>query len=482
MNTVTGRVVCDDAGLMEALYKHFSVYIDKYWFNSKVKKGYWDGKINFVKRNGTFNNGLVDKIIEYLKCQKEYNLEIDPAYDKPNKTMLAKLKDKFLELTMDMNCPFSPYAHQMKGAFKCVFYRRAILEHCTSSGKSLTQALLVNFLLHSKKKHKFLVLVPRIDLIHQLKDDYVEYGIDPNIIGKYYSDEKDIDKQIVISTWQAIYKKKKLLRDFTVLMVDECHGLRAEQVRSVAENTIKANLRYGFTGTLPDHKCEKMLIESVIGPVVDEVKAEDLQKLKLISDIKIDIPFLIYKEDEVKKVKKASKGLDGRAAYEYEKNFVIEHERRNKLVAKICKKFADRGENALVLVNRHSHVDSIKSALAEVGIDPIVVTGKVKNSVRKEVRGKMEEKGGQVLLATSGVYSTGISIKRLHAVVFANAGKSKIETLQSVGRGLRLHHSKSKLHLYDMADNLKYSEDHLQERMEYYARNNFEVEIKEVNL
>ena len=35
-----------------------------------------------------------------------------------------------------------------------------------------------------------------------------------------------------------------------------------------------------------------------------------------------------------------------------------------------------------------------------------------------------------VIVATYGVFSTGISIKRLHDVVFGSAGKSKIKTLQ----------------------------------------------------
>jgi len=86
------------------------------------------------------------------------------------------------------------------------------------------------------------------------------------------------------------------------------------------------------------------------------------------------------------------------------------------------------------------------------------------------------------LVATSKVFSTGVSIKRLHCVIFAEAGKSKIKTLQSVGRGLRQHATKTKLHLIDIADDFKYGNKHLGIRMDYYARNDFEVEVKEVQL
>jgi superfamily II DNA or RNA helicase len=152
------------------------------------------------------------------------------------------------------------------------------------------------------------------------------------------------------------------------------------------------------------------------------------------------------------------------------------------IIVKLCKKFISRGETVLVLANRRNHIDILNKHFSNNGIEPFIVTGVTKMKDRNFVRHDMENQQGKVILASTGVYSTGISIKKIHAIIFANAGKSKIQTMQSVGRGLRLHATKKKLHLYDIADDLEYSKEHLAERLQYYAKNNFEVEVKEIQL
>ena len=51
--------------------------------------------------------------------------------------------------------------------------------------------------------------------------------------------------------------------------------------------------------------------------------------------------------------------------------------------------------------------------------------------------------------------STGVSIKRLHHVVFASSSKSEIRVLQSVGRGLRMHETKDRVYVWDLVDDLR---------------------------
>jgi superfamily II DNA or RNA helicase len=267
--------------------------------------------------------------------------------------------------------------------------------------------------------------------------------------------------------------------------VSNCHGLKANVIRSVAENAINAEIRIGFTGTLPDPLSEQMLIKGVLGFVGDIVKVSELAEQKMIAVPKIHIPYLKYTKEEVKKIVASQKNLEGRDAYRIEQKFLYEHDKRNDLIYKITKKFISKNQNILILVSKHDHCDLIKAKLLINGITPLIVTGEVKDmEERNKIRKSLEETGGQVILATTGVYSTGISIKRLHAIIFAAPGKSKIQTLQSVGRGLRLdkRNDKTQLYLYDFADDLKYSKVGLSTRMEYYARNEFNVKIKEIDL
>ena len=85
--------------------------------------------------------------------------------------------------------------------------------------------------------------------------------------------------------------------------------------------------------------------------------------------------------------------------------------------------------------------------------------------------------------------STGVNIKRLKNAIFANpTNKSKVRTLQSICRTLRLHAEKDVAILYDIVDNLtykgnlNYSVKHLEERIKMYDNEQFPYEIFQVDL
>jgi type I site-specific restriction endonuclease len=75
-----------------------------------------------------------------------------------------------------------------------------------------------------------------------------------------------------------------------------------------------------------------------------------------------------------------------------------------------------------------------------------------------------------VCIAISAIFSTGVNIKNIHNIVFAAGGKSFIRTVQSIGRGLRLHETKEKLVILDICDDLKYGNSHCLKRQEIYLK------------
>lgn len=493
LNEVYGKVIVPDWSVMEGLTKKFSIWVENARWDKRVKAGMWDGKIHFVKKSGEFQLGILEEILEYLNAQSGYKVTVDPKLQK-RKMSKSDFKEEFIAVTSEtLNCPFPPHSHQIRGSVKAAYHKRAICEHCTSSGKSLCIAMIINYLMQQVKPHKVLVLVPRKDLIEQLTENFIEYGIPPDMIGKYVGYQKDTEEEIIVSTWQSMKNNLKFVSQFTALIADECHGLKANVVRSVAESSVNAEYRIGFTGTLPDAVTEKKQVVAALGPVVDIVQHKDLVKKGQISKIKISVPYLQYTKEEKKhirdetaalvKVAKAQKKQNVETVgYNYERDFVYKHPKRNAFIANVVKRSIQGDKNTLILLNKHEHVNKVVASLEEKGITPYVVTGKVEMDERNKIRHLLEDSGGNVIVATSGVYSTGISIKRLHTVIFADAGKSKINVLQSVGRGLRMHGTKIRLHLIDIADCLKYGDDHLQHRLDYYARNEFEVEIKEIAL
>ena len=102
------------------------------------------------------------------------------------------------------------------------------------------------------------------------------------------------------------------------------------------------------------------------------------------------------------------------------------------------------------------------------------IRGEVAVEDREKVKTIMEEEDDVIIVAISKIFSTGINIKNLHYIIFGSGGKAKIKTIQSIGRGLRLHKNKTKLIIFDIGDNLQYGRRHLLKRIDHYQRENIE--------
>jgi superfamily II DNA or RNA helicase len=473
LNNVYGRIVTDDIGLLEALFRRFAVRVQNYFYMPQYRAGVWDGKIHFVEKSGKFYLGHFNMIYNYVKSESK-NIIVDPSF-KPDITDQELFKEEFNKSIVErINPEMIPRHYQLRGALKALYWKRGVIEHATGSGKSLTITLVCNYLLWKQPTHKILLLVPSVSLVDQMKDDMMSYGIPGDVIGRFYQFQKEIDCPIVVSTWQSMMNHKDLLGQFTVLLVDECHGLKADEIKAVATKALNAEYRLGFTATLPDDKAERMLVEGVTGRVLDQVLPKQLIEEKAISDLNINLIRLNYPQNIVSKLKE-----DG---YVAEKDFIVNDLSRNKAIVNIAKMHADSGQNVLILVRRIEHGETLQKMLKEKGFDSPFIYGATSPEERQLLRKSLEKSGGNVTVASDGVFAVGVSINRLHVVIFAAAGKSKIRTLQAVGRGLRLHNTKTKLQLYDISENLESSKDHANTRKRYYKKNEFPLKEKEINI
>jgi superfamily II DNA or RNA helicase len=108
--------------------------------------------------------------------------------------------------------------------------------------------------------------------------------------------------------------------------------------------------------------------------------------------------------------------------------------------------------------------------------------------VRESVRSITEKESNAIIVASYGVFSTGINIRNLHNVVFASPSKSRIRNLQSIGRGLRKSDTKSKATLFDIADDLRdgknvnFTLKHFIERVKIYDDEKFNYKFYNIEL
>ena len=173
---------------------------------------------------------------------------------------------------------------------------------------------------------------------------------------------------------------------------------------------------------------------------------------------------------------------------------VEEYQDRNK-VLKMIIDHTNEQHNVLILVNHLNHVKLLQEWFAKEYPDKKVstITGAVKGSERAEIRTGIENEDGTILLATYATCSTGINMPKLHDVILYANSKSKIKVLQSIGRGLRRHKTKSQIILYDVVDDLScktktgrvvdnYLIKHWKERMNYYKEQDFPTITTTINI
>ena len=115
------------------------------------------------------------------------------------------------------------------------------------------------------------------------------------------------------------------------------------------------------------------------------------------------------------------------------------------------------------------------------------VAGEVDALIREEIRNLVENEKNCIVVASSGVFSVGVNIKNLENIIFASPTKSKIKTLQSIGRSLRIGRS-DKATLYDIVDDLatgnkkNFALRHFLERVKIYTSEKFKFKLHKIIL
>ena len=194
-----------------------------------------------------------------------------------------------------------------------------------------------------------------------------------------------------------------------------------------------------------------------------------------VSQMNIRLVQLCYEENDRKKVKDMT--------YNEEIDFIVTHEKRNSLIAKMASTLQG---NTLVVFLRLDHGKDIFEKI-NTEKQLYYVAGETDKDSREAVR-KMAESNDVIIVASLGVFSTGVNIRNLHNLVFAHPTKSKIKVLQSIGRILRKSDNGQKATVFDIIDDLKYkSRDnfalrHSNERFKFYTTEEFDYKINTINL
>ena len=447
-------------------------------FSPAYKKRFWDGKIRlFNIQKQEIYVGLLDKIIQF--CEDHgytYEFVESKYYGLPFEVneMISKegVKDYITGI-----CKYKPRDYQIEGVYDALRHNRKLLISPTASGKSLMIYSIVRYFV--ERKQNTLIVVPTTSLVEQMYKDFADYGWDVgSFCHKIYAGkERETDSQVIITTWQSIYKlPRKYFERFSVVVGDEAHQFKSKSLISIMTKLDNAKYRYGFTGTLDGTQTHKWVLEGLFGPSYKIIKTDELMKKGHVATLDINVLLLKHPPNKFEN-------------FEEEVQYIITHNRRNNFIKNLA---LDLKGNTLILFARveghglplYELINKNKSPNQKV----FFVHGGVDAQEREQVREITEREENAIIIASYGTFSTGINIKRLYNVIFASPSKSRIRNLQSIGRVLRKGNKKTSATLYDIADDISYKSrrnytlNHLIERIKVYNEENFNYDIVNIPL
>lgn len=457
--------------------------VKNYRFMPRFKMTSWDGSID------NFQNTHIDFGLwhECYKCCKEYGYPFyvinKNEFPRDNKITLESItdfaKDFFKEHKLkNSNDDFTPYEHQIEAAYKMLKHRYGNVRVATSGGKSLIFSLFMFYILKRKPNAKILLIVPSISLVNQFYDDILDYNIGFNKENKEPLDLKiqeimsdkprkyrgEGEPNIYIGTYQSLINygtpeiEPNFFKQFNIVCVDEAHTAKSNSLKTILKKTFGyAYYRFGMSGTFPSEKsAEWQTIASVTGPILISVKAKELMDKGLISNLKIKALLLQYDDAEfAESVYTIKKHGNGKRAYDLEKEYAQNSEKRKIFVSKLVNKFK---HNSLLLFHNINYGTELYNYLRSNVLNKnfYYIDGETTTEKRNYIKKQMEntDDNPNVLVASYGTSSTGLSIKAIKNLVLLDSFKSPQRIIQSIGRALRLHKDKknSKAIVFDLVD------------------------------
>ena len=538
VNASYARIDCADSIRYE-LSDHYTFdipgaqYMPGGRFN-KRSRGHWDGKIRlYSKRDSLLPRGLLEDIQQGFARSKNYTTSEDERsseYSRRREVSGDSIRDFIEKLDIRgadgsrINCR----EDQLDAIEHGLRERRALILSPTASGKTLIGYVIFQYLRNqsiqddvgdggqsTRSKHvrsssgfRGLVLVPRIQLVNQLIDDWCQFSAalsvrnDPRAVIRedfhaIYGGMEGLDPngdansgtqrpRIVVSTWQSLFKLSPSVFDqFTVVLGDEAHEFKAKSLSHIMNSCVNAHDRIGLTGTLDGTNTHKLVLEGLFGPARKIISSRELMDKGHIAKLRpIKIMLLKHHDHDCKALKKKQEGYEGEITH------LISSDVRNKFVSRLALRLEG---NTLVLFQR---VETHGKLLYEMmrAMEPnrkvFFIHGGIDTDIRENVRQIVERETDAIIVASYGTFSTGINIRNLHNVVFASPSKSRIRNRQSIGRGLRIGDANSEAPLFAIADNLRpaskgspnFTYNHLIERMKVYVEEKFPYKIYDIQL
>lgn len=466
--TVKGKnayMECSDELLFNHIRNHFSTNNPAVAHSTSP---HCPSQIYAMTPGGRFEPGMHREIRDYIvSMQFGCSIDVDPKFEQ------LIPKGFGVEVYDKLTFPLRPYQYDTVKGY---------IEHgCgvgvlgTGAGKTLISAALISSI--CKPTERCVVIVPDPGLAVQTYNDFVSYKLPLKCAIYGAGSIPDADAQVIICNHDIIAGKKRAgksdwLLSAEYVIVDEIHTVKKGKTVDEFIRKFKTRHRFGMTGTLPTTDVDRWNIIGILGPVVYRKSSSDLRDEGFLTPAIVNQIEIQYRS--IPKPPPLGTEINSTTYYTAELDFVYTNAFRNKIIAKLCK--AD-DSNILILVNHLRHGKILKDLIElESPMSKVYfIEGAVDLVERERIKDIMKSGSNIKCIAMSSIFSTGISIDKIHSIIFASGGKSFVRVVQSIGRGLRKHISKQLLRIIDICDLLEYGILHAAEREKIYNLENIPV-------
>ena len=473
----------------------FKIRPEGYAFKRSYKLNLWDGFIHYFK---VFEGGLLgyqvllEQAVKILS-ERGYKFQV---VDKRPTVQEVHTKEIDQNIFSDIihpktNKPLILRDYQVQAVNKLLQNRIGIIEAATGAGKTTITAALSKVYLESDLVPA-ITIVPDKTLVAQTADYYKHLGLDVGIIGGGLYEP---DHPIIVSTWQSLRKRENVVKQAKAVILDECHKGTAKEIRKILlQHGKHIAHRVGVTGSMPRDPSLALLLRASLGPVVFKISPRYLIDKKILADVSINIIQLIedlseeYADYVNQYVEVTGHPPDKTMAqfknemfddYTSEKRYLSKNKKRIQWIYEFIKTIQQQSGSCLVLTQTINVAKEIADSVPEG--TGYFVSSRLSSSKRQELFDLVTHDNNVVLTATSQLASTGVDIPEVKNIILVDIAKSYTRIVQSIGRGLRKTKNKSKVTVYDICSDLKFSNKHLQERTRVYDTHGFPYKISKID-
>ena len=472
---VNVRILGLDVNLRRALTNRFKFEVPGARYLPSVRLGRWDGKVSYFSLSGSTYINLLPDIIPVIE-EHGYDIEITDTRSYCTNFKFPAVDDNTFSCRQwPPNHPCQGQAivlrdYQIEIVNKFLSNPQCIQTVATGSGKTIMTASL-SYCVESYGRS--IVIVPNKSLVTQTLQDYVNLGLD---VGVYFGDRKDLGHRHTICTWQSLnvlLKNTKsgntdisigeFIEDVVCVIVDEVHMVKADALRSLLSGAMsQVPIRWGLTGTIPKEDYNRLALTCMIGPVIGELNASDLQQQGVLARCHVNIIQLADHKEF--------------ANYQSELKYLLENTQRLDYIGALIERIRESG-NTLILIDRVAAGQALIGRIR----DAVFVSGATKNVNRQEEYDEVATSTDKVIVATYGVAAVGINIPRIFNLVLIEPGKSFVRVIQSIGRGIRKADDKDFVQIWDITSGCKFARRHLAQRKNFYREAEYPFDIERVN-